>query len=161
SLSRSEAWPGICAASLAVATRSGSGRPFAESPRGPRRHGFLYRSDRDVPGAVLLLCHRARTAQDSALQCDTTSYGGMDCAAIARGISGTLPLSVRNPGPGPKVRPRCAGILDGSWPRGEAYERAVALAKWAGGALDRELPAGDHGSRDCMERGASQANPAR
>jgi hypothetical protein len=37
----------------------------------------------------LLLWHRARTSQDSALQCDATPYGRMDCAPTTGGISGT------------------------------------------------------------------------
>jgi hypothetical protein len=59
------------------------------------------------------------------------------------GISGVVRLPVRNFGLGQKIRHGGGGFPDCIGAEGEAHERAGALAERTGGALDRELPAGD------------------
>jgi putative transposase len=88
------------------------------------------------------------------LHCNVTQYptAEVDCTATARGISGAVPLPVRDSGSGPKIRRGGAGFLHGSGADSEAHQRAGALAERAGGALDRELPEGDSGPRNCSTR---------
>jgi hypothetical protein len=68
------------------------------------------------------------------LHCNVTQHPTVDCAAIAGGISRAVPLPVRDLGSGPKIQREGGGVLDHSRVESEAYERAVAMAKRAGGA---------------------------
>jgi hypothetical protein len=83
---------------------------------------------------VLFLRYRARTPQDSALQRYATSHSGMDRSTTAGSISGTLPISLRYPRSGPKVRRGGHDFLGGSRLRTETHQRAGA---WQNGIAER------------------------
>jgi hypothetical protein len=92
---------------------------------------FLHRADGDIPNAVLLFRHRAPATQDSAFQRNATSQRRVDHPAIAGGIPGTLPLSLRPLRSEPKVQ--CGGtkLPRSSRSGAEMHQRACALAEMA------------------------------
>ena len=77
----------------------------------------------DLPSAVLLFRHRAWTAQNSAFQRYSSSNRGVDRAAIARGISRSRPISLRDLRSGFEIRCRRGGVPEGDGP-GVQAERA-------------------------------------
>jgi hypothetical protein len=65
-----------------------------QSQGGDRSVRLFHRTDAELPGVVLLLRHRARTAEDSTLQRDATPDCGMGRPAAARGLSRSGPVSL-------------------------------------------------------------------
>ena len=72
---------------------------FLRNHRGDRSVRLLHHTHGDLPGFVLLLRHRARTPEDSALQRDRTRDCGVGRPTTAGGLSRSGLVSLRHPGP--------------------------------------------------------------
>lgn len=84
---------------------------FAEPPRGHRRARLLHGADGQLPRVVLLVSHRARTAQDCTFPRDRAPELGLGGPATTRSLSRLGPLPILDPGSGYKVRCRSLGAL--------------------------------------------------
>jgi hypothetical protein len=119
---------------------------FAEPPRGHRRARLLHGADGQLPRVVLLVRHRARTAQDCTFPRDRAPELGLGGPATTRSLSRLGPLPIRDPGSGYKVRCRGSGRAALHRSETQAHQPRISLAERSGGTMGWKLPPGvlDH-----------------